>query len=31
MDPDPSVVKQNSKENIDSCWFVPLVDFFKMM
>jgi len=28
MDPDPSINMQNSKKNLDSCYFVNLFDFY---
>jgi hypothetical protein len=30
MDPDPSVIMQNSKKNLDFYYFVPLFDFLSL-
>ncbi len=29
-DPDPSIIMQNSKKNLDSCYFVTLFDFLSL-
>ncbi len=30
MDPDPSIVMQNSKKNLDSYYFMTLLDFLSL-